>query len=81
MSSKEEIISATNMVKRALFKVSAVETPPPDSSQGTKDAYRTFLTSTAQAGGQILDFAVGLGQSATDEDGNPLDLDLTSWCA
>ncbi|KAJ3978826.1 hypothetical protein F5890DRAFT_1479024 [Lentinula detonsa] len=76
MSSKEEMQTISDMLCQTYSSVAALDPPPPDASQETQEAFNNMLRTAQQASGQILSLVVGLGQSATDTNGQPLDLHL-----
>ncbi|KAJ3767108.1 hypothetical protein FB446DRAFT_793493 [Lentinula raphanica] len=74
MSSVEEIQSISHIIREAYTSVASLDLPSLDSSPRTHTAFNNMLRVAQQASGQILSLVVGMSQSATDADGQSLNL-------
>jgi hypothetical protein len=78
MLSRQELEAISDTTKKIFRRLRRISPPDPNASPGTKNAFRTALTTIAQVAGQTLATAVGLGHLVLEETGNPPNLGLTA---
>ncbi len=81
MTTRAAMDAVTSTVKQAFFHLASINPPPADASPRTLRSFRRMVTTIAQASGQTLFLAVGMGQQIEDANGRPIDLHLglASW--